>query len=283
LDKALVGSRINIWTIGSISVVAYCLANILHEGLGHGGACFLMGGTPQQFNAIFFVCDSNSISSSGQRVIAAGGGVVNFITGIMALIILHFFKLRENSISFFFWLFSAVSILMSFGYILFSGISGAGDWIKVFHGLASNYTVRLSLILLGAFLYFVISPKLLFPKFKSYLNSSYSLNSQLVSLVRLPYIIGGTTFLIAGLLNPYGFKLVISSAIGASFGGTSLLAWYRISPNHSSTHIPATPFYLEFSKIWLAVGLITLIVFVGVLGPGIEGRPLTERNPPEHA
>src|SRR5437016_840938 len=26
-------------TVGAIAIVAYCLANVIHEGIGHGGAC----------------------------------------------------------------------------------------------------------------------------------------------------------------------------------------------------------------------------------------------------
>ena len=31
-------------TIGAIAVFAYVLASVLHEGLGHGGACYITGG-----------------------------------------------------------------------------------------------------------------------------------------------------------------------------------------------------------------------------------------------
>ena len=39
-------SRLDPWTVGAIAVVAYSVGNVVHEGLGHGGACVLVGGRP---------------------------------------------------------------------------------------------------------------------------------------------------------------------------------------------------------------------------------------------
>ena len=35
-------ARIDPLTVGAIGILAYMLANVLHEGLGHGGACLLV-------------------------------------------------------------------------------------------------------------------------------------------------------------------------------------------------------------------------------------------------
>ena len=32
-------SRLDRWTVGAIAVIAYAVGNVVHEGLGHGGAC----------------------------------------------------------------------------------------------------------------------------------------------------------------------------------------------------------------------------------------------------
>ena len=63
-------------TIVAISALAYALANVVHEGLGHGGACLLLGARPTMFNAIFFNYDEATASDTAQRLISAAGSIV---------------------------------------------------------------------------------------------------------------------------------------------------------------------------------------------------------------
>jgi hypothetical protein len=264
-------SALSLWTIGSIAIVAYCFANVLHEGLGHGGACLLMGGRPQTLNAIFFAYDTGTVSPAGNRFIAGGGPIVNLINGGIALLLLRLWKPLADSARYFMWLFSAVNFLMAFGYVLFSGVAGVGDWMGVVGGLASPVTVRLGLALIGAFLYFFVAPRLLMPGFMNFLNRDYAAGPQIRRLVRFPYLIGGTTFLLAGLLNPYGLNLVLTSAVAASFGGASLLAWYpmsRTAPSSSKTL--ENPLVLKTSRGWMIAAAITLVIFMGFLGRGMN-------------
>jgi len=90
------------------------------------------------------------------------------------------------------------------------------------------------------------------------------------TLTLLPYLVGGTLFVVAGLLNPHGLQLVLISAIAASFGGTSLLAWY---PGLWARRAPSgagPPLGVPRSVVWLVAGLVVGGMFVGVLGPGVR-------------
>ena len=73
----------------------------------------------------------------------------------------------------------------------------------------------------------------------------------------------------AGLLNPIGLEIVLISAVAASFGGTSLLAWYPGIPRKPGPGTPETPLAIERGKTWIAAAAVALILFVGVLGRGI--------------
>jgi len=48
------GRRHDRLTVAAIAVTAYTLANILHEGLGHWGACLLVHGVPRVWSAVHF-------------------------------------------------------------------------------------------------------------------------------------------------------------------------------------------------------------------------------------
>src|SRR5437588_1114958 len=64
-------------TVGSISLLAYMLGNLLHEGAGHGGACLLSGAQPLVLSSVHFECSVDT------RLVIAGGTLANFIAGAL--------------------------------------------------------------------------------------------------------------------------------------------------------------------------------------------------------
>ena len=68
------GAR-DLGTIIAISIVAFAIASLLHEGVGYGGVCELTGGHAQLLSTVHFECDQDS------RFIAAGGTLVTSSPG----------------------------------------------------------------------------------------------------------------------------------------------------------------------------------------------------------
>jgi hypothetical protein len=263
--------RLDPWTVGAIAVVAYALSNVVHEGLGHGGACLLVGGRPEELNAIFFECSVEGLQSSAGRWLAAGGSLANLAVAALAWLALRALPGRRGRARHFAWLMLSVNVLQPFGYLLFSGLGGIGDWAVVTRGLQPALGWRLGLTVLGAVLYFWVAPRILMPELEPFLGASpeeRATRSPMLTLV--PYLVGGTLFVVAGLLNPHGFSLVLISAAAASFGGTSLLAWY---PGLWARRVPGRadrpPLGVPRSWAWLVLGAVVLAAFVGVLGPGV--------------
>ena len=60
-------------TIAGIAIIAYMLATVLHEGVGHGGACFLAGGKPLVISTVHMECSADT------RLVTAGGTLMNEI------------------------------------------------------------------------------------------------------------------------------------------------------------------------------------------------------------
>src|SRR5215467_16107687 len=79
-------------TIIAISIVAFAVANLLHEGAGHGGACVLTGGHAKVLSSVHFECDRDS------RLISAGGTLVNFIAGFLSWLGLRFIKRASGNL-----------------------------------------------------------------------------------------------------------------------------------------------------------------------------------------
>src|SRR4029077_6374849 len=128
---------------------------------------------------------------------------------------------------YFLWLFAAVNLLTAFGYLLFSGIGGIGYGCRVTHDVPHIGLWRVAEVVAGAVLYFVVAPRLLMPPLDPWLGRNAAVRERRArTLSLIPYLAGGVTLCLAGILNPLGLKIVLISAVAASFGGTSLLAWY---------------------------------------------------------
>ena len=61
-------------------------------------------------------------------MISAAGSIANVVVGLPLLAIGA--RTRSTRWRYFLWLFAAVNILTAFGYLLFSGIAGVGDWSR---------------------------------------------------------------------------------------------------------------------------------------------------------
>src|SRR5512143_189518 len=108
-------------TIIGIGALAYALANVVHEGLGHGGACLLVGARPTMFNAIFFNYDEATVGALARRIIAAAGSIANVLVGLLLFGVLRSPARLSPRWRYFLWIFGAVSLLTPFGYLLYSG------------------------------------------------------------------------------------------------------------------------------------------------------------------
>jgi hypothetical protein len=93
-------------TIAAIGLLVGALADFIHEGLGHGGACLLVGGKPTLLTSMNFAWDGSGFPRWTFRVVAAGGTIANLLAGTLALAMLR----RPPSavhLHYFLWLFAA--------------------------------------------------------------------------------------------------------------------------------------------------------------------------------
>jgi len=257
-------STADTWTVVAIAGVAYVCASILHEGIGHGGACVLTGGNPVAISTVHFECDHEG------RLVAAGGTIVNFAAGLVcwlgARMVSHATRLR-----YFLWLSMTVNFLQAGGYFLFSGIGNIGDWAVVIQRFQPAWFWRVGLTTLGvgSYLTFVWIALL---EMRPFLGQAEAERLQRAKKLTLaPYFTGGILFCVAGLFNPVGMILVAISAAAASFGGTSGLAW--MWQMFRGNRIPRTAFEmprLSHSRGWMIAAGIVGVLFISVLGRGLK-------------
>jgi hypothetical protein len=256
-------------TIIAIALLAYVIGDVLHEAVGHGGACLLVGGRPLVLSTVHFECDKHGVW--GERFIAAGGTLVNLGAGALAYLAGRRAASASGAVGWFVWLLMAVNLLSGTGYFLFSGVGGIGDWADFVQGLGPVWVTRLGLTVLGGVTYWLVVLRAL-RALDPFLSGDGKERVQTATRMTLPaYLAGGILSCIAGLLNPVGMILVAISAAAASFGGTSGLAWMpQLLHGERAAAASGKQLLVQRSWGWIVGGAVAAAVFVLVLGPGVR-------------
>jgi hypothetical protein len=266
----------NDWvTVAAIAALTYALASVVHEGLGHGGACLIVGGIPRELSSMDFDCDLHGLGASAEKFVAAGGTVANLIFGLGALAVYRRIPVTSSPLArFSLWLFAAVNLMQGTGYFLFSGIGGIGDWAVVIEGLEPHWIWRGVLALSGAALYFVTTIYL-FNALGPFIGAARPERyRRALGLATVSYIAGGALSVLAGFRNPAGLALVAISGAAASLGGTSGLAWgpqmLRGTPTAADALPSTDPQVIARSWPVITIAGAASVVFIWILGHGVH-------------
>ena len=242
-------------TIISMAVIASATATLLHEGLGHGVTAWLRGDIPT-------VLTSNHLSSvTADHWVEAAGTVVNLGVGTCALIASKQVGSRNDNLRYFLWILAALNLLPGAGYFLFSGIFGFGDWNAVISGLPYQPVLRIAMVLFGAAAYLFVVKQLAIAV-RPFVHAPRTYNT----VGRLPYYAACLFSCAAGLLDPLGLRLLITSTIPAAFGGSSGLmfadSWLPPESNAGGLTVRRQP-------AWWITAAILGGLYIAILGPGI--------------
>ena len=262
-------------TVASIAVIVYAVANVLHEGLGHGGACVLAGGAPRLLTSVSFECDMTGVGPSGSKLVAAGGTIVNVLAGSIGALLYRRAEARSPAARFGLWLFAAVNLMQAAGYFLFSGVGRIGDWAEVMADVTPAWAWRVALAVVGFVLYWMVTVRA-FGALARFIGGEprdrYPIGNRL-SLTS--YAAGALLYCLSGMLNPGGLVLLAVSAAAASLGGTSGLAWgpqllRGERGEREQVQGEASPVRIARDMRLVAAALVVFLVFVGLLGPGVR-------------
>jgi hypothetical protein len=253
-------------TIASIGIVAYIVGNIIHEGLGHGGACLVTGGRLLLITAVNMDC------SPDNRFVIAGGSLMNAVSAVFFFFLTRITSRTRPHLKYFAWLSMTLNLLSPAGYLAFSGIGGFGDWAQFTQGFRPQWAWRMSMAVVGIGAYTLFVRWSLLALRPLIGSDSRERRLHAVRLTMLPYFAGGIVECIAGALNPQGWLLVALSAAASTFGGSSALLW---APNWlRGSSIPAgpdaSPMPIPRNWPWIAGAAVIAVSFILILGPGIH-------------
>ncbi len=253
-------------TLVAITVVVYAMATVIHEAVGHGGACLLMGDVPRAVSTVHFECSRDT------RFVLAGGTLANLIAGGIFVALLHRFREAPASARYFLWLSMTINLLRAAGYLVYSGVGNIGDWSNFIAGFSNPPLWRAGLTLAGAVTYWLFIRKSLRELLPFVGAGDGGRVTRAHRLTLDPYLAGGVFECVAGLFNPVGMLLVAISAAAAAFGGGSGLGWmsHLLHGKMFPEGPAAAPLAIRRSWLWIVSALVTGVVYIGVLGPGLR-------------
>ncbi|QFP78047.1 hypothetical protein [Deinococcus sp. AJ005] len=266
---------IDLLTVVSIAFLAYLLGTALHEHLGHAVSCLALGGTLRELGAFYVDCSYGGMSDLGIRLVALAGPLVSLLTGLVCFAVLRAGRVTSPHLIFFLWLLGSVGALTASGYLLFSGVTGLGDFGTSRDGaayeLSPEWLWRTLLVALGVAAY-TLSVRVMLARMGAVIGGegvARVRHAQRLSLTS--YLAGGVVSVLVGLFNPLGLVIVLTSAAAASLGGTSGLAWtMQFMNRHVQSSQP--PLALPRNWAWTLGGLLFTLLYAVFLGPSIRLR-----------
>ena len=264
---------VDLLTLVVISASAYMLAVALHELVGHGLACFMVHGQVLELGAFHVNCGFNGLSDLAIRWVVFAGPLVSLLIGVVAFVLLPAVPARRPQLQYFIWLLGTLGLLTFTGYLLFSGVSGLGDFgvsrEGLIYGASPEWLWRVLETLVGVATYYGVALFSAHQMDRIIGGSGREKVRRGQRIAMIAYFSGAVVSLLIGLLNPQGIELFLVSAVGSSLGGTSGLLWLmQLLNRKEETATP--PFQFARSLPWIIAGLLGLAIYAGVFGPNIH-------------
>ncbi|HWA91284.1 MAG TPA: hypothetical protein VG889_14705 [Rhizomicrobium sp.] len=232
-------------TLIAIACAAYLAADVAHEGLGHGGTCIALGGRMLLLDTTYEDCSVHS------RWIDLAGPLVGLVVALAA-----WFAARRThgNARVFFALVFAFAAFWNLGYMLKSGLAYAGDWHFAIAGLEPAGAWHIALAVAGLALYIAAMRMLavVWPAGDDMPSGTFA---------TVAYLAAAVLSAAGGLLDPRGPQAVFSDALPSSLGSIGLvLVGLRRRSGVA----------LAVSWAWIAAGIVSAVIFVRLLGPGLR-------------
>ena len=266
--------KTNIPTLIAISTLSWILANVTHEFFGHAVFGMVSG---LKLNAIststvFFNMDwSSYINQHGyrtMRLFLIGGVLMNFVTGVIALLILRFNKSLNSQMYLFLWLFSSFSFIIIVMNFISVTLIGGGDLPQIIITFKNQESLKTIVLIIGFIIMiagYMIIQKNFMPEIKGH-------RSVLILITLIPVITAIIIQTLSLLKSPFAYLPPSQNHLLASvLAYFHFLLWaliVNIIPLTSKKN-SIEKVVTEKSIIWITISLIFIIFYIFILGPGI--------------
>lgn len=256
-------------TVIAIAVLAFIVADIAHEVIGHGAAYLAVGGRSFIMTTTRWIGQGVHVDSSGHlfvglehgdlygRIFSFGGPLGSLVFAGLSWLALRALRRPAMRLRLFLWLTFAFNLFWGVGYLIYSGVTGGGDWAETVRGALPDPVWRLLLVVAGVVFYRL--------SIRALAGAIPGSPGRLWRLVWISYWAAGIIACVAALFDPRGADQAYKSAALVSFLSAAPLLLIPRLPQRS----PLPPEPVTRSLGWILAGLLASASFVGALGPGI--------------
>ena len=253
-------SKDDVLTLIALGILAFIVADMTHEALGHGLATLAVGAKSVILTTSYF-----GSSGSESRWIPAGGGIANVVVGCLFLVASRVCRAASPRVRYFLVLGVAFNLLFATSYPFYSGVAAFGDWAGVISGLGPAWLWRLFLIVFSIMSYY-LSLLLLAGEMRGFCGSSApEALARLRRITLIPYLAALAAACLAGALNPRGWTNILTAAAPAAAAAFGLTQLDHFSAVRSSDPSVPKAGPITRSLGWIAVAAAVLAVFVGII------------------
>lgn len=254
---------VHVPTVLAIGVVSFAAVTVIHEALGHGLACLLVGGKALAVSSTELRCDG---PQDGARLaVTAAGSIANIVVGLAAMAAGIVLGPARGVWSYVLWLFGATNLFHAGMYMLIGPLTGFGDWSYVARNLEPTLVWTIGITVLGYGVNVVGSRLARRPVWQPLAGvEEQERETRMRLLTRLPLAAALVVSLAAGLLSPLQPRYALVTSLLAPL---VLLLLVRL-PSWPERDPPAPPVRIA-SWAWVVAGVVVGLGFVLVLGPGL--------------
>jgi hypothetical protein len=257
------------WTIAAIAALAFMLTDVGHEVLGHGIG-YVLGGGHSWLSTTTRIVGDTRLPDPGWRSLDLGGPAGNLLFAALGWLGQRLIRGSAPRLRLLCLLVLAFSLYWAFGYMIYCGVLGHGDWFALIDGTKMEWLWRLALCGVGIILYRATT--LLLAAELHWLIHTNELSSALRvrRLTTISYIAGGVIAGLGALLDPHGPMEILNSGAASSFlASLGLLRTPRFFPRASDRPVNSSA-PINRSVPWIAVSAGIAIFYIVVLGRGIR-------------
>ena len=253
-------------TVIAIAVMAYAGAYISHEIVGHCGMAILVGNRCTVISSTYIPLASMPPTWK-YNIIVVAGCTANFVIAFVCLSLLRYLRINRTTARYFLWLTMCVNLFLASTYIAVAPIIKYGDSYILIYELPRQWLWRSAVALAGgALVYFS------FQICRKELGRLIGLGGSAAraiawQLVVPAYFTGGIVTVASAFFSQMEARLAQFQAAGGTFG---LTIWLLLLPLGISGPARSESFQIPRSVGWIVAGVLTALIFIGVLGRGIS-------------
>jgi hypothetical protein len=247
-------------TVAAIAALAFILADVGHEVVGHALGFVRAGGhsavlTTTRLN------ETQRLGDHGGDIFDLGGPFGNLLFAALPWLALHLLR-PDRYLRFFLSLTTALSLFWAFAYLMFCGVFGHGDWWALIRAVPHQSIWRIAFVA-GGFLLYRLSMRVLAADL-SWVHT----RRRAWRLLLTSYLAGGVIACVGAVLDPRGFYALAHDAALSGFGSAIGLLEIprRLSPPCDGQGVRT----IERSKGWIIASIAVSVFYIFVLGPGIK-------------